>query len=86
MEESLLFYVVIINLLGFFIMYIDKSKAINNKWRVPEKTLLSIAILGGSIGSLLGMHTFRHKTKHPKFTLGIPVIIICQLLLISVFK
>lgn len=84
MEKILLFYIIVINFVGFLIMYIDKSKAINNKWRIKEKTLMYIAIIGGSLGSLLGMHTFRHKTKHTKFTFGIPVIIASQLLLLSI--
>lgn len=77
-----LLYIIGINLLGFLIMYIDKYKAINNQWRISERTLISIAAIGGSIGSLLGMYTFRHKTKHIKFTFGIPFIIICQLIFI----
>ena len=62
-------------------MLIDKYKAKKKLWRIPEATLLTIAVLGGSIGSLIGMYTFRHKTKHLKFTLGIPAILIGQLLL-----
>jgi len=63
-------------------MLIDKKKAIKNRWRIKESTLLLFAILGGSIGSYLGMKNFRHKTKHSKFTLGIPFIIFLQLALI----
>ena len=63
-------------------MYIDKSKAIRNQWRISESKLLLVSIVGGSIGSLLGMNLFRHKTKHPKFTIGIPIIIIIQLLIL----
>ena len=74
-------YLLIINALGFLLMRIDKQKAIRGRWRIPEATLMAVAALGGSIGSLLGMSTFRHKTKHIKFTLGIPVILIGQLLL-----
>ena len=58
-----------------------KYKAKKNLWRIPEATLLTIALIGGSLGSLLGMYTIRHKTKHLKFTVGIPVILIGQLLL-----
>lgn len=72
-------YLLIINALGFFLMLSDKRKAIKKKWRVPEATLMWVAALGGSIGSLLGMYTFRHKTRHPKFYIGIPVILILQL-------
>ena len=60
-------------------MLADKRKAQKKLWRIPEATLLTVAAIGGSIGSLLGMYTFRHKTKHLKFTLGIPAILILQL-------
>ena len=60
-------------------MLIDKHKAKKNRWRIPEKTLFLTAILGGSVGSLVGMYTFRHKTKHIQFTLGMPVILGIQL-------
>ena len=74
-------YLLLINAAGFLLMLIDKQKAIKNRWRIPESTLMLVAALGGSIGSLAGMYTFRHKTKHLKFTLGIPAILILQLLL-----
>jgi uncharacterized membrane protein YsdA (DUF1294 family) len=60
-------------------MLVDKRKARKNRWRIPERTLILSAALGGSIGALLGMYTFRHKTKHLKFTLGIPAILIAQI-------
>ena len=72
--EYLLIYLLIINALGFLLMLLDKQKARKKKWRIPEATLMGIAAIGGSIGSLLGMYTFRHKTRHPKFRLGIPLI------------
>lgn len=72
-------YIAIINISGFYLMYLDKVKAINNEWRIKEKTLLSIALFGGSIGTFLGMHIFRHKTKHIIFVLGVPFIIIFQI-------
>lgn len=74
-------YLLIINALGFFLMLTDKYKARKKKWRIPEATLFLSAILGGSLGCLLGMYTVRHKTKHRKFTLGIPIILILQLIL-----
>ena len=74
-------YLVIINAVGFLIMLADKRKAKKNLWRIPERTLIGVAALGGSLGVLLGMHTFRHKTKHLKFTLGIPAILAVQILL-----
>lgn len=63
-------------------MYVDKKRAIQRKWRISENTLILISILGGSIGALIGMYTFRHKTKHLKFKLGIPLILLLQFLLI----
>ena len=68
--------------IAFIIIYIDKQKAIKHKWRIKESTLFLISIIGGSLGTLLGMYTFRHKTKHIKFTLGIPFILILQIILI----
>ena len=71
-------YVIAINLIGFFLMGIDKRKAIKRAFRIPEATLFLIAILGGSIGSILGMYTFRHKTKHLSFVIGIPLITVVE--------
>lgn len=76
-------YVIIINIIGLLSMFIDKYRAIKNKWRIPEKTLFLIAILGGSIGSNIGMRLFRHKTKHWYFVFGMPAILIIQLVIIS---
>lgn len=75
----LLAYLFLINAAGFVLMLIDKWKAKKNKWRIPERTLMTVAAAGGSLGSLLGMYTFRHKTQHPKFTIGIPVILALQI-------
>lgn len=75
-------YVIIINIIGLLSMFIDKYRAIKNKWRIPEKTLFLIAILGGSIGSNIGMRLFRHKTKHWYFVFGMPAILIIQLVII----
>lgn len=75
----LLICVVIMNLIGFFLMGIDKRKAIKHKWRIPEKTFFVVSILSGSLGTLIGMYTFRHKTKHAKFVVGIPVILVLQI-------
>ena len=76
--KLLSFYLLIINALGFLLMLVDKWKARKNRWRVRESTLLLVAALGGSIGSLAGMYLFRHKTQHLKFTLGIPLILAAQ--------
>lgn len=77
--KPFLIYLIIINALGFLLMLIDKQKAKKKKWRIPEATLMGVAALGGSIGALFGMYTFRHKTLHKKFTIGIPAILIAQL-------
>ena len=71
-------YLLIINAAGFLLMLMDKYKAKKNLWRIPEATLLWTAILGGSVGVILGMHLARHKTKHPKFSIGVPVILALQ--------
>lgn len=79
MLKILFTYLIIANFIGFIIMLIDKQRAIHKEWRIPEKTLLGISVFGGSIGMLLGMSTFRHKTKHLKFTLGVPFILFLQI-------
>ena len=79
--KYLLAYLVIINAAGFLIMLIDKRKAQKNLWRIPERTIMSVAVSGGSVGVLLGMYAFRHKTKHLKFTIGAPVILSVQILI-----
>ena len=76
-------YLLLINAAAFLLMHIDKQKARKKRWRIPESTLMLTAALGGSIGALVGMYTFRHKTKHLKFTLGIPVILVLQILLVG---
>lgn len=81
MTKLILLYLLLINAAGFVLMLADKLKAKKNLWRIPEATLMAVAALGGSIGSLLGMYTFRHKTLHPKFTVGIPLILALQVLL-----
>ena len=72
-------YLIFMNLLAFLLMGLDKAKARRNRWRIPEKTLSLSAILGGSIGAILGMQVFRHKTKHASFRIGMPCILIAQL-------
>ncbi len=83
MKTLLIIYIIAINLIGFFIMGIDKRKARRGKWRISERTLFTIALLFGSIGILIGMYVFRHKTKHLIFTIGIPTILVIQFLLIG---
>ena len=76
-----LLYLLLINAVAFLLMLVDKIKAKKNRWRIPERTLFGSALLGGSIGALLGMYTFRHKTRHLSFTLGMPAILIAQVAL-----
>lgn len=80
-QSYLILYFLILNLLGFTLMGVDKWKARNRRWRIPEKTLFLTAVLGGSVGSILGMQIFRHKTKHASFTVGMPCILIAQIAL-----
>lgn len=77
MQLSLI-YLLIINAAGFLCMLADKYRARKNLWRIPERMLIAIAVLGGSIGVLLGMYMVRHKTKHPRFTIGVPLILALQ--------
>ncbi len=77
-------YFLVMNILGYASMGIDKEKAKNHAWRIPEATLFSIAILGGSFGSVLGMQHFRHKTKHWYFAIGMPAICFAQLALAGI--
>lgn len=79
--KYILLYLLLINAIAFFLMLADKRKAKKNLWRIPERTLMLSAAMGGSIGALAGMYTFRHKTKHLKFTLGVPAILIAQIVL-----
>ena len=78
MTKLIFLYLLIVNAIGFVLMLGDKRMAQKKLWRIPEATLLAMAAIGGSIGSLIGMYTFRHKTKHMKFTLGIPAILALQ--------
>ena len=79
--QILLAYLFIVNAAGFLLMLIDKIKAKKNTRRIPEKVLFLVALLGGSLGSLLGMYTFRHKTKHLSFVFGMPLIFAAQILI-----
>ena len=74
----ILLYIVLINIMTFFIYGIDKLKAKKSKWRVPENTLIGMAIIGGSIGAWLGMKIWHHKTLHKKFKYGVPLILVAQ--------
>lgn len=77
--KSLLVYLAVINAVTFLLYGIDKLKAKKNAWRIKESTLLIFALIGGSVGALAGMYAFHHKTKHLKFKIGIPLILIVQI-------
>lgn len=79
LEKILLVYLLIVNAAGFLLMLVDKIKARKNLWRIPEATLMTVAAIGGSIGAIAGMNLFRHKTKHAKFYIGLPVILVLQI-------
>ena len=79
--KILMIYLAIINAIAFLLMLIDKIKAQRGAWRISEATLIGSAALGGSIGALIGMYLVRHKTKHSKFTIGVPVILIVQIII-----
>ena len=83
--QLIIIYLIAINVITFLVYGIDKWKAKRSKWRIPEATLLGLAVIGGSIGAWLGMKVWHHKTMHKKFKLGLPVIIIIQLLIIGYF-
>ena len=76
----IIFYVTFVNLAGLYLMYSDKLRARKRAYRIPEATFFTLAIIGGSIGCILGMYSFRHKTKHPVFVIGMPLILIIQIL------
>ncbi len=83
--KNIVIYLIIINLIAFLSMFIDKRKAKWGRWRIPENTLFLYAILGGTIGSIIGMYTFRHKTKKTKFKIGMPVLLVLQTLAVVAF-
>ena len=77
--KNILLYLLIINMIGFFIMWLDKRKAKKGSWRIPEKTLFIVTALGGGIGTIIGMYTFRHKTQKLNFVIGFPFITILEI-------
>ena len=80
--KQMLVYLFLINAAGFLLMLTDKQKAKKNKWRIPEATLLGAAVIGGSLGILIGMHTARHKTLRPRFAVGVPILFTLQVILL----
>ena len=81
MERILVIYLLAVNLLAFILYGIDKKRARNREWRISERTLIGIAVIGGCVGAILGMHIFHHKTRHWYFRYGLPLILIIQVLL-----
>lgn len=82
----LILYLVLINVIAFALMGFDKQRAKRHLFRISEKTLFLSAILGGSVGAILGMYTFRHKTKHATFVYGMPAILSVQLILMALIR
>ena len=82
----MIFYLLILNLFGLILMKADKYKAVHHKWRIKELTLFIVALLGGSLGILIGMHIYHHKTKKWHFILGIPLILVIQLVIFIYLK
>ena len=81
--KEIIIYLLVANAIGFLAMGIDKFKAKEGMWRTKEKTLFLIAVFGGSIGSIIGMYTFHHKTKHWKFKICVPLCLIFHIILLS---
>lgn len=81
MEKIIIGLLIVINIVAFLMYGIDKSKAKRGAWRIPEATLLGIAFFGGSVGAFLGMRVFRHKTKHARFVIGVPAMLIFHILI-----
>lgn len=77
--KNIIIYILVINVIAFLAMGIDKWKAKRGAWRIPEQTLLSLVLLGGGIGGIAGMYVFKHKTKKPRFFIGFPVILIAEI-------
>lgn len=83
--KNIVIYLLAINIITFLIMWWDKHEAKVGDWRVSEKTLFMLVLIGGGIGGIIGMYTFRHKTKKWKFTIGLPVILILEIILVIIF-
>lgn len=83
--RNIIIYLIIINLIGFYMMWSDKKKAQNGSWRISENALLVVTALGGGIGTISGMYLFRHKTKKLKFTIGLPFILILEIIFVLLY-
>lgn len=85
-NKVVIIYFLVMNVVGFSSMGMDKKRAKNSEWRIKEKTLFFIAIIGGSFGSVLGMETFHHKTKHTSFVIGMRIILLLQIILVYIYS
>ena len=85
-HQILTAYLVLVNAAALALMLVDKQKARRGAWRIPEVTLMGVALIGGSLGAIAGMYLFRHKTRHLKFALGLPLILAVQVWLLTVLK
>lgn len=84
--KNIIIYLIAINAIGFLAMWIDKRKAKKGSWRIKEKTLFMITLLGGGVGTITGMYTFRHKTQKIGFVIGFPAILILEIVTVIYFK
>lgn len=83
--KAVIVYLAAVNIITFIMFGADKARAVKGKWRISEAALILAALLGGSIGALAGMKIFHHKTRHRKFTVGIPVILVLQIVLMALY-
>lgn len=79
-KQAGVIYLIAVNAVGFFLMHADKERAKKHRWRIPERTLFAVSLLGGSAGAWAGMYVFRHKTRHWYFVAGIPAILVIQII------
>lgn len=86
MVRWILYYLLAVNVVTFFVYGADKRKAQKGRWRIPEATLILLAVIGGSIGAWAGMKVFHHKTKHAKFKIGIPLIFAVQCIAVILYR
>ncbi len=84
-SQPLFYYLIVINVITFLVYGLDKWKAVNQKWRISEASLLTLAVVGGSLGAWIGMKVWHHKTLHRKFSLGVPLILLIHVVLLLLF-
>lgn len=84
--QIIIIYLVTINIIGFLAMGIDKLKAKSGRWRIPENTLFTLCLIGGGVGTISGMYIFHHKTQKPQFKIGMPCILVLEILIFIYFR